>query len=371
MGLFNAGRALSIALKETRHILRDPFTIGMAIGMPLVYVIFFGSVIDFNYRNVSITVEDRDKTRVSRELVETFTSSGYFRMEPLRAGESSFKPLQTERSSGVLIIEPGFGRKTLSGQQGGAQLLIDGADNSKAGALQSYLSGVSAAAGKRFAGERTDFLRLKTRFLFNPELNSKYLTIPGLAVVLTGLISVLLTALTVAREWETGSMELLLSTPVRPMEIVVGKLLPYCALSFATVFLVYLAARLMFGVPFTGSHLLYTAGYLLFTVAALAQGLVISVITRQQQIAMQIAMISGLLPSLLLSGFLFAIESMPAFFQALVNVLPPRWFMVISRGIFLKGSGFADLIVPFAALLLLDALLVGLAVKKFKTDLEP
>jgi len=368
--MIKAKRTLAIALKETRHILRDPFTIAMAMGLPLVYILFFGAVIDFNYKNIQIAVQNRDKTPVSRNLIETFSFSGYFIPKAISPGETAISALSGGRTSATLIIEPNFAKNISAGKKSEVQLLIDGADNSKAGVVLGYLPGIEKSFLKKIYGSRPDYLELKTKFFFNPELNSKYLIVPGLAVVLTGLISILLTALTVAREWENGSMELLLSTPVKPLEIVAGKLLPYFVLSFMSALLVYVCARLLFGIPFKGSLLLYFAGYTLFAVAALAQGLVISVVTRQQQIAMQLAIVSGLLPSLLLSGFIFPIESMPWLFQVLTNILSQRWFIVISRAVFLKGSSFSDLLIPFFALLTISFILIFLAIKKFKTDLE-
>ncbi|HOX23094.1 MAG TPA: ABC transporter permease subunit, partial [Elusimicrobiales bacterium] len=206
---------------------------------------------------------------------------------------------------------------------------------------------------------------------FNHELNSRWFIIPGLTVVICGLIGILLTALTVAREWENGSMEMLLSTPARPAAIIAGKLAPYLLLGFCGVVFVYGAARLVFGVPFCGSHALYALSCVLFLLAATAQGLFISIATRQQQLAMQFSIVSGLLPSLLLSGFVFPIESMPLFFRYFTFILPPRWFMEISRGIFLKGATLADLWPQLLMQAALCAILIKLALKKFKTDLEP
>jgi ABC-2 type transport system permease protein len=181
----------------------------------------------------------------------------------------------------------------------------------------------------------------------------------------------MLTALTVAREWENGSMEMLLSTPVRPLEMIMGKLAPYVGLGLGSVYFVYLAARLAFGIPFMGSHALFLLACLMFLGCSLSQGLVISVLTRQQALSMQFSMVSGLLPSLLLSGFIFPVESMPVFFRYFTMVLPARWFVVVCRGLFLKGAGPPELWVPLTALLALNALLISWAVWKFKTDLEP
>ena len=193
----------------------------------------------------------------------------------------------------------------------------------------------------------------------------------GIPSIVMGLLAIMLTALTVAREWENGSMELLLSTPVRPWEIILGKLAPYLALGLVGAVFIYLAARLGFGVPFRGSHLLYVLLCLLFLTASLAQGLLISVATRQQQLAMQLSIITGLLPSLLLSGFVFPVESMPIFFQYFTSILSQKWFMMISRGVFLQGSGALDLARPILGLSVITGVLLTMAAKRFKKDLEP
>jgi len=369
-------RALSVARKEVRHVLRDPFTLALALGLPVLLVTFFGFAIDFDVGNIRLSVYDRDRTPASRRLAEVFSASGYFNVQPGVHPEAPSKDLDAEEASAVLIIEPRFYEKAKSGAEAKAQLLLDGADNTSAGTVLGYLSGIQNAAQKRLApallsgGNKTGFISLKTRFLFNPELNTQWFTVPGLAVIVVGLLSIMLTALTVAREWENGSMELLLSTPVEPAEIVLGKLSPYVALSLSALLIVYLVARLIFRMPFAGSHLLFFGSSLLFLVACLAQGLLISVAVRQQQIAMQLSIVTSLLPSMLLSGFIFPVESMPAFFQYFTMILPPRWFLAVSRGVFLKGMGAVELAGPLAVLLLMDIVLITAATKRFKRDLE-
>lgn len=365
-------RARAIARKEVDHILRDPFTVVAALGLPVLLVTFYGYAIDFDVRDIPLVVHDGDSTRASRQLAELFSSSGYFRPMAPRAGYGVLRELDSERASAVLIIRPGFGRELAAGRHADAQFILDGADNTRAGSILSYLPGLSGRASDRLAAAGgPPPWRLETRFLYNHELNSRWFIVPGLTVVVVGLVAILLTALTVAREWELGSMEMLLATPVKPLEIVAGKLAPYLGLGVAAVLLVYLVARLNFGVPFRGSHLLFAFAGLMFLVAALSQGLLISVVTRQQQLAMQLSMIMGLLPSILLSGFIFPIESMPPFFQYLTSVLPPKWFMMAARGIFLKGATAVELAKPLAALALMDLLLVTAATKRFRRDLEP
>lgn len=371
MSAFSPHRAWAVARKEVMHVLRDPFTLALALGLPVLLVTFFGYAIDFEVRGIKVAVADRDNGPAARRLKEIFASSGYFRV--LETAGDPVGLLDSRRADAALFIEPGFSRDALGGKPVKAQFVVDGSDNSKGAVMMAYLPGIQrAAAARLYGGEPAPApLSVETRFLFNPELSSRWFMVPGLGAIIIGLLAILLTAMTVAREWENGSMELLLSTPVRPLEIITGKLAPYGLLVLIGVFFVYLSARLVFGVPFEGSHLLFLLACLLFVTAALSQGLFISVVARQQQVAMQAAIISGLLPSMLLSGFIFPVESMPAFFQYFTMLLPPRWFMVAARGIFLKGSGAAELAVPLAALAALSLLLLALALKKFKTDLEP
>jgi len=354
------------------HILRDPFTLALALGLPVMLVTFFGYAIDFEVKDIKIAVSDRDLGPAARRLKEIFSTSGYFSLVPQAAVSGPVEMLDSGRASAALFIEPDFSKKLKGGGKAEVQFVLDGSDNSKAAAVMGYLPGIQRAAMAKLAVQAApEPFSAETRFLYNSELNSRWFTVPGLAAIIIGLLAILLTALTVAREWENGSMELLLSTPVRPLEIMAGKLAPYGILVLAGVFFVYLVSRLVFGVPFAGSHMLYLAACLLFITAALSQGLVISVITRQQQVAMQLGMITGLLPSMLLSGFIFPVESMPKFFQYLTMLLPPRWFMAAARGITLKGADLGELAVPFLALGLLSAGMLALALVKFKTDLEP
>jgi ABC-2 type transport system permease protein len=371
IGGFDKWRAWSIARKEVRHIARDPFTLAFALGLPVLIVTFFGYAIDFNVRDVGLLVADGDHTRASRELAEVFAGSGYFRLKQTASPATALQEIDQERGKGALIIPPGFGRDLEAGRPVSAQIVLDGADNSSSGMIASYLAGLQSAAAVRLLGSAPRPLTVETRFLFNPELNSRWFVVPGLAVVVIGLLATLLTALTVAREYENGSMEMLLATPVRPLEIILGKLIPYVGLGLAAVLFVYVLARVGFGVPFRGSHLLFGAAVMMFLATTLAQGLVISVVTRQQQIAMQMSMVTGLLPVNLLSGFIFPIASMPVFFQYFTAILPARWFMTITRAIFLKGSGLPATGVPLAVLAVLCTVFITVALRKFKTDMEP
>ncbi|OFZ20004.1 MAG: multidrug ABC transporter permease [Bdellovibrionales bacterium GWB1_55_8] len=370
---FRIRRVASIARKEVFHILRDPFTLAMALLLPAILVAIFGLAIEFNMRDVSVAVYDADRSPESRGLLRAFSSSGYFRLKGFAAASETLRELDGDRAKAALIIPPRFGHELGAGREGLTQVLVDGADNSTVGVILGYLRGVQAVAASELLGKppQPAAIQFRTRFLFNPELNSRWFVVPGLIAVVVAILSILLTAMTVAREWETGSMELLLSTPVHPIEIILGKLAPYIVLDLAAVVFVYLIARAGFEIPFRGSHFVFLIGTLLFISTYLAQGLLISVVTRKQQLAMQFAIVSGLLPTLLLSGFIFPITSMPVFFQYFTSILPAKWFMMISRDVFLKGAGFSELAVPFLALIFLNLFLVSVATRRFKKDVEP
>lgn len=370
-GCLSCVRIAAIARKEVAHILRDRFTLAMALIMPVILVTIFGLAIDLDLRGIRLTVFDSDQTQTSRIVSQAFTNSGYFVIAERPLQSNPEEVLSEGRARAALIIPKGFEQDLENGRSGIAQVLVDGTDNSTVGVISGYIQGIQTSLIRRLAERAAPTtIELKPRYLFNPELKSSWFIVPGLSVVILSILSILLTSLTVAREWELGSMELLLGTPLHPVEIVIGKILPYLGLGLIGAAFVYLSARLGFGVPFTGSHLVYLAGTLLFLCTYLAQGVLISVIAKSQAVAMQMGILSGFLPSLLLSGFIFSIENMSPFWQYFTMILPARWYMVIVRASYLKGATFADLAVPFAALAILCALLIFVAVKRFRGDLE-
>lgn len=376
-------RVISIASKEAKHIRRDPFTLSVALVLPLVFVGFFGFVIDLDYKHMPLLVRDNDQTSYSRRLLQEASSSGYFDLKPIHSPARADEKVLKNDTKALLIIEPGFGKrvaKAAPARPAKIQLLVDGTDNAQAAILTNYMQGVVQAAQNYFlkqnplsadAAGQDASARIRTRFLFNPELNSRWFIVPALSTIIIGFLAIILTALTVAKEWENGSMELLLSTPARPVEIVLGKLLPYFALTFFDVLLVFVLALLVFQIPFAGSFALYLAACAVYITGALALGLLISVLTRQQQAAIQFGFAVGLLPSFIFSGFIFPIENMPAFFRGLTMVFPQRWFLSISRSLFLSDAGLAALAVPFAGIVIFAGAMIFLAVKNFKTDVEP
>jgi len=364
-------RIKAISKKELFHIFRDPYTLAVALFMPLLMVLIYGFAINFNIQNIHLSVSDFSKTQDSRVLMETFSSSHYFIIDPVDSPKEVLDSIESEKSRAGLIIPPQFSRDLGNSRIALTQVILDGADNSTVGLISGYLNGIQMKAVERLTLFDTKHpYTLKSRYLFNPELNSGWFVIPGLIVVVMTILSILLTALTIAREWENGSMELLLSTPVRPIEIILGKLAPYAALGVLTLLMIFILSNYIFHVPFKGNPFLFGVGYLVFLTSYLAQGLLISILAKKQQIALQFATLTGFLPSQLLSGFIFPITSMPLFFQDFTMIFPARWFVKISRAIFLKDSGFIDLIVPFAMLFLICICIVWISTSKFKRILE-
>ncbi len=369
---FNWSRARAVARKETFHIMRDPFTLGLALGLPIFMVVVYGLAIDFNIKNIHLAVSDSDETQMSRRLSDTFSGSGYFLPHSTGSVNDAQNEIASEDAQASLVIPPEFEKDLLSGRGANIQMLVDGADNSTVGPVVGYMGAIQQLASKRLSNFNQPLpYEIRTRFLFNPELNSQWFVIPGLTVVVMAILSILLTALTVSREWEQGSMELLLSTPVQPLEIIIGKLTPYGVLGLVAVSIIFITALVFFKVPFVGSLFIFGIGCLIFLTTYLAQGLLISVTARNQQVAMQMSMLTGLLPSQLLSGFIFPVASMPLFFRVITMVLPARWFMNISRDCFLKGSSIIDMASAFLGLILICLFMIRTSTRKFKRDLEP
>jgi hypothetical protein len=251
-------RVGAIAEKEFYHVLRDPFTLMLAIGLPIFLVVVFGVAIEFNVRNIPLAVYDADNTQVSRELIDLFAKSNYFITHQASNPQDALQKIMSNNDRAALIIPGGFQKELYVGRVTDIQVLLDGSDNSTVVPILGYIKVIQQMAGKRLANfNPPSAVNLKTRFLFNSELNSRWFVIPGLIVTIMALLSILLTALTVAQEWENGSMELLLSTPAEPLEIIIGKLVPYAVLCLGAVVFVYVVSRTVFGLPFRGSLLVF------------------------------------------------------------------------------------------------------------------
>jgi len=374
MKLFSWRRAGAILSKEFKHILRDPFTLMMALMLPLLIVLILGSSIEFNIKHINMTYVDNDKTTSSRKLVETFGSSGYFKPQNVMNPNSLFDDIVAGRARVGLVIPPGFEKDFFTNNGASVQILVDGTESSSISSVSNYLTTINRNSWFKIHDvpvmSVNENPKYKIRYLFNPELNSRWFAVPGLSAVIIALVAIMLTTLTICREWERGSMEMLLSTPATRLDIIVGKVAPYALLSFIGFLLVFFVARIVFGVPFVGAYWQLVLGTLLFILGYLAIGLLISVSTKKQEVAIQYAAIIGLLPTVILSGFVFPIEYMSRGYRIVSSLFPARFYMDITRDQFLKGSLFVDIWWLYAILAFQVVVIMLFSVVRFKRSLE-
>ncbi|MCA9544768.1 MAG: ABC transporter permease [Myxococcales bacterium] len=353
----------ALAQKELAHIRRDPQMLAFALLLPLLLLLLFGYAISFDVDRIPLAVVDQDGTPQSRALVRDFTAGGLFVEVGRGAQVADVEPLLRQgEARAALVIDGQFAQRHLRGEPAPVQLLLDGADNSTASVALGYATALATPPPPVAPVE------LRARALFNPGLRSAVFVLPGLIVFLLVMIAVMLTALTVAREFERGSMEQLFATPVKRGEIILGKLLPYFGLGALQVLLVLTAGVTLFGLPVRGSLALLAAVASLFLLANLAQGLLISVVTRSQMIASQVAVLSTLLPALLLSGFVFPIANMPMPLQVLAQIFPASHLVSALRAILLRGNGVEALWADLGAIAAFLAVMLAVAIKKFKRE---
>jgi ABC-2 type transport system permease protein len=367
-------RLLAVSRKEVLQLSRDRRSLGLAFLLPLLLLLLFGYAISWDVRDVRTAVWDGDGSAASRALLEAFWASGYFSPVLVVSGPAELREaLDGDRAELVLVVPAGFARELGAGRTAVVQAVVDGSDANTATIALEYARAIvrghalrlRAAAGDPYVPPLT----LASRVWYNEDLVSRNMIVPALVPVIMMIIAAMLTSLTLAREWERGTMEQLASTPVRRVEVVLGKLLPYLGIGMVDVFATSLLGVLLFGVPFRGSVGLLALLSLLFLVGASGLGISISASTRSQLTATQIGLIVSYLPALLLSGFMYAIEVMPAPLRAITYLVPTRYFVVVTRGIFLKGVGLEVLAGQAALMLLFAAAGVGLAIARFRKEL--
>ncbi|HUP20104.1 MAG TPA: ABC transporter permease [Gemmatimonadota bacterium] len=366
----NGRRLKAIARKEAIQLRRDTRSLILAFLIPPFMILFFGYAITFDVDDVALAVWDGDRTTESARLVEAFTASGYFTVaERVASHDDVEDPVVYGRARATLAIPPGFARDLAAGRPAPVQLLLDGADANTATIALGYARAIVAAWSAEAVLEGREVrppIQASARVWYNPSLESRNMVVPGLIAVILSILAAMLTALTIAREWERGTMEQLVSTPVTRAEIIVGKLLPYLAIGIFDVLLAVAIGRVLFGVPFRGSLLLLVIVTVFFLLAALGFGMFLSAFLKSQVLATQVAMVATYLPALLLSGFIFAISSMPPFLQGLTYLFPARYYVTTTQAVFLKGVGAAVLWQETLALAALALLATSLTVVVFR-----
>mgnify|MGYP002623561278 CR=1 FL=1 len=365
-------RLLAVARKEWIQLRRDRRSMILAFALPMMLLVFFGYAISFDIDDITLAVLDEDRSAASRELLDAFVASDYFTIDRHLDSAGEIDDLLVRgQVMGVLRIPPGYARDRASADRDASvQLLLDGADANTATIAMNLSGAVAAMHSARVSSLGGAPLRLESRTWYNPQLESRHMIVPGLIAVIMSMIAAMLTALTIAREWERGTMEQLAATPVGRTEVVLGKLLPYLGIGVFDVTLAVVAGIVLFGTPLNGSVVLLGVMTVLFLVGALGLGIVISAVVKSQVLATQVAMVATYLPALLLSGFMFDIASMPVVLRGVTYLVPARYFITVTRGIFLKGVGVSVLWPQALLMILFAAVGVALATRAFRKELE-
>jgi drug efflux transport system permease protein len=355
---------LAVYRKELRQIARDRRTLMILAFIPAFFLLLYGYALNFDIRNIELAVEDRDGTVESRALVSAFVNSGYFDL----AG-AVYSPAEAERlldlnaARAVLVIPEGFSRDLTGGGTATIQVLINGDNANTATTVMGYAISIVRETGGQLSGrvQIAPPVMVEPRIWYNPELRSTLFLVPGLIAYIAMITAVASTALSIVREKENGTLEQVKMAPIGTFSFVIGKTVPYFLISLSSAALIILASMLLFGLPMRGNWLSLLLAVSLFLIGALATGLVISTVADTQQVAFQIALLVSLLPTLILSGFIFPISSMPRALQLVTNVVPARYFLVALRGIVLKGASITHLVGPLVALATYAAVMLSLA----------
>ena len=364
-------RILSISRKEFLHIIHDPRSLIIIIVLPVLQLLIFGYALNMEIQNVDMAVIDHSKTPLSHDLIEQFEGSKYFSVFYYDDAMSRIDELFLNRQARlILIIDRDFQRKFQRKAATPIQVLIDAADPNAAIMIKQYTNGVIRQFNENFNGKLPLAFNVKPRVWYNPDLKSDYFFIPGLIALILVMISALLTSITITREKEMGTMEQILVSPIKPFEIVLGKVLPYIGLAFIDGILILILGIFIFDVPFIGSSLLLMLLSVLYIITSLSIGLMISTVFQTQQVAMMVAIAVTLLPTIMISGFIFPLKSMPLPLQYISYIVPAKYYLIIIRGIMLKGNTIFQLGGQIFFLLLITVVLLGNAVRKFNINLE-
>lgn len=367
--------------KEFLQFKRDPKMFAMILVAPIIQLIFLGYAANFDVNVVHTAVYDMDKTEASRKYVESFESTGYYSFDYYVDNYDQLtKHIDDAEVIMGLVIPRGFEEKINRRETVQVQAIFDGSDGNTASIAAGYLQGITQRYSKEIVTDIRNKLGLQlipvgsvqseTRVWYNPELKTRNFMVPGIVALLLMIITLILTSLAIVKEKEIGTLEQLIVTPIKPIQMIIGKLIPFTLLGFAAVILVITAMNIIFGIAVKGSAIFLLISSFVFILSTLGLGLFVSTISKTQQQAMMLAIFLIMMPMVFLSGFAFPIENMPEIIQAITYIIPLRYFMTIIRGIILKGIGFADLWIQLLAMLGLGVLILSLSVMRFQKRID-
>lgn len=365
-------RFLSFVKKEFYHIFRDKRTLIILFGIPFSQVLLFGFVITNELRNVNIAIWDKSNDEITQQITNKIISSGFFSLEErINKKDDIEKVFKKGKIREVIVFEENFAKTLKKEKSANIQLIADASDANSANMIILYTSGIimnyTASINQNINIPMQ--IKVNERMLYNEALKDVYMFVPGIMAMILMLVSAMMTSISVAREKETGTMEIILVSPLNPIQILLGKVTPYVALSFLNAVTIIALGYFVFGMPILGSLTLLLAETMLFIILALSLGILISTAAPNQQVAMFISMFALMLPTILLSGFIFPIENMPKILQWVAALMPPKYFIIILKNIMLKGSGIAYIWKETLILSLMTIFFIALSAKKFKIRL--
>lgn len=362
---------IPVLKKEAIHLRRDPMALFFTVFIPVLQLLLLGYAINTNVRRIPTVLYDEAKTQESRRLIDRFVNSDDFRIvHDARSDDEVNREIVAGRAKVGLKIPPDYSRRLLAGETASILVLVDGSDSSVAGEASNVANAIALQESLdrvlQFTNVRAQLpVEARRKVLFNPDSRSPNFLLPGMIVVLLQMMTVTLTAFAIVRERERGTLEQLFMTPVRPLGLMIGKVVPYAVVSFAELCVVLLLMRVGFGVSIRGNVLLLLALALPFILTMLGLGLLISTRARSQQEAIQLAF-GTMMPSIFLSGYIFPIDTMPTFFQWVSRLIPATYLIEIARGVILRGAGLADLWRQGLALTLMSVVLIGVSARRFR-----
>ncbi len=373
-------RLLAVAKKEFIHVIRDWRSLFLSLAIPVILIMLFGYALTLDLRKVPTVVWDQSKSAQSRDLLTLYSGSPYF---SIIGYFDNYKALQLALDRGkamvAIVIPSNFARKIIAQKPVAIQIIGDGSDANTSRLAMGYAATVAMIYSSNITTKRLQLsgranllppVEMVSRSWYNPDLRSQNVIIPGIIAIVMVVIAAMLTSVTIAKEWETGTMEQLIATPLKGPELIIGKVIPYFVIGMADVAIAVAMGKWLFNVPIVGNAGLLFAMAAIFLTGALFWGMSLSIILKSQVLANQIAIVSGYLPTLILSGFVFAIENMPGPIQCITYVVPARYFIAILRGIYLKGIGLEILWLDALLLTVYAIFMVFLAHRKFKFKLE-
>jgi len=378
----NLKRLKAIIEKEFLHIKRDPRSLAITILAPVILLVLYAYAITFDIKKIDMGVIDYDKTSLSRNYIDKFISSGYFVIKDKEKDiKEQIKNLRVNKIRVLLVIPQNFTFKIRKNKTADVQVILDGSDSNTANVALGYIKIITATFSKNillkevksrgFNPKRIPYIEPVPRVWYNPQLKSQNFVIPGLIAIIMMLIAATLTSLTIVREKESGSFEQIISTPAKSEEILIGKLLPYILIGFIDVLIIFLVGTLWFKVPFRGDFFTFLVFTLFFLLGSMGLGLFMSSIAPNQTVAVIGTVFATVLPSILLSGFVFPLDSMPVFISVFSYLVPARYFLVALRTLFLKPDVYFLVLLPEAVFLcIFSFLFIFISIKKFKKFMD-